>query len=155
MNAAIIGVGQSKFTRHPEPGQSTLTFIRDAVVSVLADAQLKLSDIDGLAVTSFSMTPDCAVDLAFRLGLKARWMLQDTNGGSSAMNMLGHGVRGVETGAAKAILVVAGDMTGLQGYAKIAANYNSATRDHLAPPGGALLYAAQSPRGQILRPRRL
>ena len=49
--------------------------------------------------------------------------------------MLGHALRGVEAGAAKAILVVAGDMTGLQGYAKIAANYNSATRDHLAPLG--------------------
>ena len=51
------------------------------------------------------------------------------------MNMLGHAWRGVEAGAAKAILVVAGDMTGLAGYAKIAANYNSATRDHLAPLG--------------------
>ncbi len=135
MNAAIIGVGQSKFTRHALPGESTLTYLRDAVVAVLADAQMKLSDIDGLAVTSFSLTPDCAVDLAFRLGLKANWLLQDTNGGSSAMNMLGHAWRGVEAGAAKAILVLAGDMTGLAGYAKIAANYNSATRDHLAPLG--------------------
>jgi len=135
MSAAIIGVGQSKFTRHPEPGQSTATFIRDAVVAALADAEMRLSDIDGLALTTFSLAPDCAVDLAFRLGLKARWMLQDTNGGSSAMNMLGHAWRGVETGAASTILVVAGDATGLSGYAKIAANYNTATRDHLAPLG--------------------
>ena len=135
MTAEIIGVGQSRFTRHPEPGESTHTFIRDAVVAALADANLKLSDIDGLAVTSFSLAPDCAVDLAWRLGLKARWLLQDTNGGSSAMNMLGHALRGVEAGAASAILVVAGDATGLAGYAKIAANYNTATRDHLAPLG--------------------
>jgi len=135
VRAEIIAVGQSRFTRHPEPGQSTLTFMRDAVVAALADAELELSDIDGLAVTSFSLAPDCAVDLAWRLGLKARWLLQDTNGGSSAMNMLGHALRGVEAGAASAILVVAGDATGLGGYAKIAANYNSATRDHLAPLG--------------------
>ncbi len=135
MTAAIIGVGQSKFTRHPEPGQTTMTFMRDAVVAALADAGMRLSDIDGLAVTSFSLAPDCAVDLAVRLGLKARWMLQDTNGGSSAMNMLGHALRGIEAGAANAILIVAGDATGLSGYAKIAANYNSATRDHLAPLG--------------------
>src|SRR5450756_2044666 len=51
------------------------------------------------------------------------------------MNMLGHALRGVETGAASPILVVAGDATGLGGYAKIAANYNVATREHLAPLG--------------------
>jgi 3-oxoacyl-[acyl-carrier-protein] synthase III len=133
--AAIIGVGQSKFTRHPEPGATTVTFIRDAIVAALKDAQMTLDDIDGLAVTSFSLAPDCAVDLAFRLGLKARWLLQDTNGGSSAMNMLGHAKRGIETGAASAILIVAGDATGLAGYAKIASNYNTATQDHLAPLG--------------------
>ncbi len=135
MTATIIGVGQSKFTRHPEPGQTTVTFIRDAIVAALADANLTLDDIDGLAVTSFSLAPDCAVDLAFRLGLKARWLLQDTNGGSSSMNMLGHAKRGIETGAASTILIVAGDATGLAGYAKIASNYNTATQDHLAPLG--------------------
>ena len=88
-----------------------------------------------MAVTSFSLAPDSAVDLALRLGLSLRWLLQDTNGGSSAMNMLGHALRGVETGAASPILVAAGDATGLGGYAKIAANYNIATREHLAPLG--------------------
>jgi acetyl-CoA acetyltransferase len=135
MDAAIVAVGQSAYVRHPTPEQSTHTFIRDAVIAVLADAGMRASDIDGMAVTSFSLAPDCAVDLAWRLGLSLRWLLQDTNGGSSSMNMLGHALRGVDTGAAKNILVVAGDATGLSGYAKIAANYNCATRDYLAPLG--------------------
>src|SRR6185295_7617696 len=41
----------------------------------------------------------------------------------------------VESGAASVVLVVGGDATGLDGYAKIAANYNIATRDLLAPLG--------------------
>jgi acetyl-CoA acetyltransferase len=134
-NAAIIGVGQSAYVRRPQSGQSTHTFIRDAVVAALKDAQIDGSEIQGMAVTSFSLAPDTAVDLAWRLGLSLRWLLQDTNGGSSSMNMLGHALRGVETGAASPILVVAGDATGLSGYAKIAANYNVATREHLAPLG--------------------
>ena len=32
-NAAIIGVGQSAYTRRPEPGQTALHFMRDAVVA--------------------------------------------------------------------------------------------------------------------------
>lgn len=135
MNAAIIGVGQSAYTRRPESGQTTHTFIRDAVVAALCDAGVDAREVDGMAVTSFSLAPDTAVDLAWRLGLSLRWLLQDTNGGSSAMNMLGHALRGVETGAAKCILVCAGDATGLAGYGKIASNYNIATQQHLAPLG--------------------
>jgi acetyl-CoA acetyltransferase len=135
MKAAIIGVGQSQYTRRPESGQSTHTFIRDAVVAALRDAEIDARDVDGMAVSSFSLAPDTAVDLAWKLGLPLKWLLQDTNGGSAAMNMLGHALRGIETGAASCILVTAGDATGLAGYGKIAANYNIATRDHLAPLG--------------------
>src|SRR3954453_14272539 len=109
--------------------------MRDEVVAALDDAGLDANDIQGLAVASFSLAPDAAVDLAWKLGLSLRWLLQDTNGGSSAMNMLGHALRGVETGTADVILVIGGDATGLAGYGKIAANYNIATRDHLAPLG--------------------
>lgn len=135
MQAAIIGVGQSAYTRRPDAGQTTHTFIRDAVVAALADAEISARDVDGMAVTSFSLAPDTAVDLAWRLGLSVKWLLQDTNGGSSSMNMLGHALRGIETGAASVILVTAGDATGLAGYGKIASNYNIATREHLAPLG--------------------
>src|SRR5215470_3140240 len=135
MNAAIIGVGQSAYTRHPKRGQTAHTFIRDAVIAALQDAQIEARDIQGMAVTSLSLAPDTAVDLAWRLGLSLRWLLQDTNGGSAAMNMLGHALRGVETDAASPILVVGGDATGLGGYAKVAANFNTVTQLHLAPLG--------------------
>ena len=104
-NAAIVGVGQSAYTRRPQPGQSTHTFIRDAVIAALADAEIDPREVDGMAVASFSLAPDAAVDLAWKLGLPLRWLVQDTNGGSSAMNMLGHALRAVETGAASVILV--------------------------------------------------
>jgi acetyl-CoA acetyltransferase len=133
-NAAIIGVGQSVYKRHPEAGETAHTFIRDAVMAALKDAALDAGDLQGMAVASFSLAPDTAVDLAWKLGLSLTWLLQDTNGGSSAMNMLGHALRAVEAGAGP-ILVVGGDATGLAGYGRIAANYNITTRDHLAPLG--------------------
>ncbi len=134
-NAAIIGVGQSAYTRRPEPGQSVLTFIADATVAALKDAGLSAGDVQGMAVASFSLAPDAAVDLAWKLGLSLRWLNQDTNGGSSAMNMLGNALRTVEAGAADVILILAGDATGLAGYAKVAANFNTVTQKHLAPLG--------------------
>ena len=134
-SAAIIGVGQSAYTRRPEPGQTTHTFMRDAIVAALKDAELDAKDIQGLAVSSFSLAPDAAVDLAWKLGLSLRWLLQDTNGGSSAMSMLGHALRTVEIGAASPILVIGGDATGIAGYAKVASNFNVVTQKHLAPLG--------------------
>src|SRR5262249_13888513 len=134
-NAAIIGVGQSAYTRRLQPGQSTHTFIPDAVVAARKDAEIDPREVDGMAVASFSLAPDAAVDLAWKLGLSLRWLVQDTNGGSSAMNMLGHALRAVETGAASVILVTGGDATGLGGYAKVAANFNTVTQLHLAPLG--------------------
>src|SRR5262245_66020808 len=116
-DAAIIGVGQSAYTRRPQPGQSAHTFIRDAVVAALSDAGIGARDVDGMTAASFSLAPDAAVDLAWKLGLSLRWLVQDTNGGSSAMNMLGHALRAVESGTASVVLVVGGDATGLGGYA--------------------------------------
>jgi acetyl-CoA acetyltransferase len=135
VSAVIIGSGESGYTRHPAPEQSTHTFLRDAVILALKDAQLKLSDIDGLAICSFSMEPDKSIDMAWRFGMSLRWLLHDTNGGASGINMLGHAIRGVEAGAASAIMVVAGDAMGLEYFAKMQANYNRAVRDHLAPLG--------------------
>jgi acetyl-CoA acetyltransferase len=134
-NAAIIGTGQSAYTRRPEPGQSTQTFMRDAVIAALKDSAVDAGNIQGLAVASLSLAPDTAVDLAWKLGLSLRWLMQDSNGGSSAMNMLGHALRAVETGAADTVLVLGGDATGLAGYAKVAANFNTVTQKHLAPLG--------------------
>jgi acetyl-CoA acetyltransferase len=134
-NTAIVGVGQSAYTRRPEPGRIAHHFIRDAIVAALADAEMKLSEIDGLALSSMSIAPDMAVDVAWRLGLSLRWLHQDTNGGSSSISAFGAAVRAMEMGAARNILVVAGDATGLEGYAKLAANFNRAIRDHAAALG--------------------
>ncbi len=134
-HTAVIGVGQSAYTRHPDPALLAHHFIRDAIVAALDDAAMTLAEIDGLALSSMSITPDAAVDAAWRLGLAVRWLHQDTNGGSSGVSAFGAAVRAIEMGAARNVLVVAGDATGLQGYAEIAANFNRAIRDHATALG--------------------
>ncbi len=135
MKAAIIGTGEAGYTRHPRPDQNTHTFLRDAVLDALKDAQLKISDVDGLAICSFSIDPDKAVDMAWRFGMSLRWLLQDTNGGASGINMLGHAIRGIEAGAASNIVIVSGDAMGAEAVAGLSSRYNRAIRDHVAPLG--------------------
>jgi acetyl-CoA acetyltransferase len=131
--AVIAGCGESPYTRHPAPGTTTAQVLADAGARALASAGLEPSALDGLAVSSFSLAPDHAVDLAWRLGLRLRWLMQDTNGGASGINMLQHAIRAVQAGDARAVLIVAGDHLPRDAFQNLVDNYNQATRDHLAP----------------------
>lgn len=133
--AAIIGIAEVPNTRHPEPGRTTMTFLRDAVAAALRDAQVKPSEVDGLGLISFSLDPDRAVDLAWRLGLSLRWIVQGTHGGSSGINTLAHAANAIDAGMAQTIVIVGGDAGSRQGTAAASANYNSVRRDLLAPLG--------------------
>ncbi len=131
--AVIAGCGESPYTRHPPPGTTTSQVLAGAAVRALASAGLEAPTLDGLAVASFSLAPDHAVDLAWRLGLRLRWLMEDTNGGASGINMLQHAVRAVQAGDARAILVLAGDHLPRDRFQDLVDDYNRATSEHLAP----------------------
>jgi acetyl-CoA acetyltransferase len=133
VNAVIVGGAESPYARHPPEGTTTSQILADAGARALASAGMEPSELDGLAVSSFSLAPDHAVDLAWRLGLRLRWLMQDTNGGASAINMLQHAARAVQAGDARAILILAGDHLPRDRFQDLVDNYNQATRDYLAP----------------------
>ena len=129
----ITGAAESPYARHPGPEVTTTTVLVDAARRALADAGLMPASIDGLGVSSFTLTPDHAIDLAVRLGLRVRWLMDSTNGGSSAIEMLQHARRAVEAGDARHVLLVAGDRLDPGAFVRLVDEYNSVTRDYLAP----------------------
>jgi acetyl-CoA acetyltransferase len=134
-DAVIAGAGEAPYRRHPPRGTTTESLLVGAARRALRNAGLAPGDVDGLAVASFSLAPDRAVDLAWKLGLRLRWLMDDGNGGASGLNMLQHAVRAVEAGDANAVLVLAGDRLDRAAFARLVTGYNAATRDHLAPLG--------------------
>jgi acetyl-CoA acetyltransferase len=136
--AVIVGAGESPYRRHAPAGTTTLGVLADAARRALTDAGLEPRDVDGLGVASFSLAPDRAVDLAFRLGLRVRWLHDSWAGGASGLDLLQHARRAVESGDANVVLLVAGDALDREGFRSLVETYNSATRDHLAgiPTGG-------------------
>lgn len=131
----IVGVGETAYHRLPTRG--TLPLLASAARIALQDAGLSPGDVDGLAVSSFTLAPDHAVDVAWRLGLRLRWLMDDSTGGGSALNMLAHARQAVESGEAGVVLLLAGDAFGAGDFERLTAEYNTATRDHLAPlPSG-------------------
>ena len=129
--ATIVGVAETAYTRQPE--RPTPELLAEAAALALEDARLRPQDVDGLGVSSFSLAPDHAIDLAWRLGLRLRWLMEDTNGGASGLNMLQHARRAVEASDAHAVLLLAGDALGAEDFRRLTDEYNTATRDHLTP----------------------
>jgi acetyl-CoA acetyltransferase len=131
--AAIIGTGESPYVRRAEEGVSTPDALADAAARALRDAGLRRDQIDGLAVASFSLAPDHAIDLCWQLGLSLRWIMEETNGGAAALNMLQHAVAAVERGEASAVMVVAGDVMSSRGFGRMVDSFNSVAQRYLTP----------------------
>jgi len=138
MDARIVAASESTYTRHTAPGTTTEHVLADAFLRALGAAGLDRRQVDGLGVTSFTLRPDHVADLAWRLGLRPRWLMEDTNGGAAALNMLQHARRAIETGDANTIVLLAGDRLDHAAFADLVDTYNRATIDHLAaiPTGG-------------------
>lgn len=133
-----MAAAESPYTRHPSAETTTEALLADAFVRALANADIEHRAVDGLGVASFTLAPDHVADLAWRLGIRARWLMEDTNGGASALNMLQHAVRAVEAGDARTIVLLAGDHFEPGSFRKLVDSYNRATQQYLAsiPTGG-------------------
>lgn len=136
--ASITGSAETRYRRRPESGATTPNVLAEAARLALDDAGLGRDEIDGLAVASLTLQPDRAIDVAVRLGLRLRWIMDAGTAGASGVDMLQHAVRAVEAGDAANVLLLAGDVFGPGDFRAVADDYNRATRDHLAgiPSGG-------------------
>lgn len=132
-DARIIGAAETEYARHPASDLETSELLARAARLALNDAGLRPADVDGLGVSSFTLSPDSCIDLVVRLGLRVSWMMDARSGGASGVDMLQHAVRAVDAGDAKAIVLVAGDTFRPGDFRSLVDNYNVATREHLAP----------------------
>ncbi len=81
----IAGAGETAYRRHADAHLTTPRLLAEAARLALGDARMEPADIDGLGVASFSLAPDRAIDLAFRLELQVSWLMDDGTGGASAV----------------------------------------------------------------------
>jgi acetyl-CoA acetyltransferase len=131
VTATIVAAYESPYARRTS--RTTEQLLVAAVTGALDAAGLGPGDVDGLGVSSFSLAPDHAIDLAWRLGLRLDWIMQDPHGGASGINLLLHAVRAIEAGDARVVMLVAGDHLDRAAFARLTATYNRATAETLTP----------------------
>lgn len=98
----IVGASESERIG-TVPDQSAMDLATESALAALAQAGLRLEDVDGVAGT---LSP---VEVAFELGLRVRWVDGTNVGGCSAIVHVRHAIGAIQAGLASVVLIVHGE----------------------------------------------
>jgi acetyl-CoA acetyltransferase len=132
-DGVVLTAGVEVPYRRQAGAESTGDLLAQAFGAALTQAGFSAKDVDGLGVASFTLAPDHAIDLAWRLGLSPRWCMDDCHGGASAINLLQHAIRAIQHGDANVIALVSGDRFEPADFKQLVEHYNLTTRTWLRP----------------------
>lgn len=101
MNAAVVGIGQTEFSK--EAGRSETRLACEAILSALDDAGLTTDDVDGLV--SYTIDPVEETELVRALGIPMiSWSSRVPYGGAGSQSVLQHATAAVVSGAARVVV---------------------------------------------------
>jgi acetyl-CoA acetyltransferase len=98
-------------------------------------ARLKPTDVDGLAVSSFTVGPDTAVGLTQHFGVSPRWLDHIPFGGASGIVALRRAARAVQAGDADMVACIAGDTNHVDSFRKTLSTFSRFAQDAVYPYG--------------------
>ncbi|MDR3098019.1 MAG: thiolase family protein [Paraburkholderia sp.] len=132
-DGAAVVCGVEVPYRRQAPEHTTGDLLAQAFALALEQSGFDAREVDGLGVASFTLAPDHAIDMAWRLGISPRWCMDDCHGGASAINMLQHAIRAVQHGDASVIVLLSGDRFEAADFRQLVEHYNLTTRTYLRP----------------------
>jgi acetyl-CoA acetyltransferase len=110
-------------------------FLAGALAEVLRISGLGKDALDGLCVSSFTLTPDTAVGLTQHLGLTLRWLDHIPMGGACGIVALRRAARAVQSGDATAVACIAGDTNHPDSFRQNLGTFSQFARDASYPYG--------------------
>ena len=131
--ARVVGAGQTVYAKRSPDGVQKLIY--DAGSAALNDAGLRWSQVDGLAVTSFSLPPDNVATVAEHLGIEARFLFQGLYGGASGIIGMAHAARAIRDGACDVVVVAAADAFDVASHNEMLDRFNGSVREFMSPQG--------------------
>jgi len=98
---AVVGIGETEFSKGS--GRSTLQLACEAIINAVADAGLKMSDIDG--ITKYTQDPNDELSIVDALGIEdLKFHGELHHGGGACTPTLMHAAAAVATGRAKYVV---------------------------------------------------
>jgi len=106
-----------------------------ALHELVKRAGLRPKDIDGFAVSSFTIGPDTAVGLTQHFGLSPRWLEHIPLGGASGVVALRRAARAVQAGDATIVACVGADTNHVDSFRKTLSTFSRFAQDAVYPYG--------------------
>src|SRR5690349_9585200 len=110
-------------------------FLAGALAGLLKQSGLRKDSVDGLCVSSFTLTPDSAVGLTQHLGMTLRWLDHIPMGGACGVVALRRAARAVQSGDATAVACIAGDTNHTDSFRLNLGTFSQFARDAVYPYG--------------------
>jgi acetyl-CoA acetyltransferase len=116
----------------------TATWFVGGVLRELLDcAGIEKQDVDGFAVSSFSLAPDSVAALTQHFNLSPRWIEEINLGGVSGLVALRRAARAIQAGDVEIVACIGADTANHRSFESIAANFSSWSVDAVFPYGAA------------------
>ena len=106
-----------------------------AFAELLRTTGLRKEDVDGLTVSSFTLSPDTAIGFTQHIGASPRWLDHIPLGGASGVVALRRAARAVQAGDAEVVACLAGDTNHVDSFRLTLANFSQFARDAVYPYG--------------------
>ncbi|MFT4562330.1 MAG: acetyl-CoA acetyltransferase [Gammaproteobacteria bacterium] len=132
--AAPVSFGYTRYSEHGVPW-----FAGNALAEMLRLSGLEKSAVDGLAIASFSLSPDTPASLAEYFGLELRLLEALPFGGASGVIAARRAARAVQAGDVEVMACIGADTSKPNTFSQLVANFSTATMDASYP------YAAAGP----------
>ena len=110
-------------------------YIGGVLKELIADSGLSKQDIDGFAVSSFSLGPDSVISLCQHYDLSPRWIESLPFGGCSGVIALRRAARAVQAGDAEVIACIGGDTSNQHSFGSLTSQFSTFTIDASFPYG--------------------
>ncbi len=110
-------------------------FVGQALQALVRESGLAKEQIDGLAVSSFSLAPDTAVGVTQHLGLSPRWLDHIPTGGASGVMALRRAARAVQAGDADIVACIGADTNHVDSFRQTLGSFSHFARDATYPYG--------------------
>jgi acetyl-CoA acetyltransferase len=110
-------------------------WIGRALHELVKRAKIKPQDIDGFAVSSFTVGPDTAIGLTQHFGLSPRFLEHIPFGGASGVIAIRRAARAVQAGDAEIVACVGADTNHVDSFRKTLSTFSRFAQDAVYPYG--------------------
>ena len=120
-----------------DDSRSAPWYIGGVLKQLIEQAGIKKQEVDGLAVSSFSLGVDPVINLTQHFDMSPRWIEQLPYGGCSGVIAARRAARAVQAGDADIVACIGGDASGHRSFELMTSQFSTFTMDASFPYGAA------------------